>query len=74
MKVNFMHMENIHPMVIFWLGLLTGALIVGLIFSYRIYSAIDSRTSLLTAPGTYVSGPEPTPWMPTSGTYTTTTR
>jgi hypothetical protein len=26
--------SNYHPMVIFWLGLLTGALLVGLVFFY----------------------------------------
>lgn len=36
-----------HPMVIFWLGLLTGAIIVGLAFFYRMLSPGDFESSLL---------------------------
>ncbi len=36
-----------HPMVIFWLGLLTGAIVVGLVFFYRMLSPADFESSLL---------------------------
>ena len=36
-----------HPMVIFWLGVLTGAIVVGLVFFYRILSPTDFESSLL---------------------------
>lgn len=40
------HIEA-HPMVIFWLGVLTGAIVVGLVFFYRILSPVDFESSLL---------------------------
>ena len=35
-----------HPMLMFWLGLLTGAIIVGLTFLYRLY-AVEVEASVL---------------------------
>lgn len=40
------HIEA-HPMVIFWLGVLTGAIVVGLVFFYRLLSPADFESSLL---------------------------
>lgn len=37
----------VHPMVIFWLGLLTGAVVVSLIFLYRILVPSDFESSIL---------------------------
>lgn len=34
-------------MVIFWLGVLTGAIVVGLVFFYRLLSPVDLESSLL---------------------------
>lgn len=39
-----------HPMVIFWLGLLTGAVIVSLVFLYRVLSPTDFESSTLRNP------------------------
>lgn len=36
-----------HPMVIFWLGVLTGAIVIGLVFFYRLLSPADFESSLL---------------------------
>lgn len=36
-----------NPLVIFWLGLLTGALVVGLVFLYRFMSLTEFQTSVL---------------------------
>lgn len=38
-------LSRVHPMVIFWLGLLTGAILVGLIFFYRALSPGDYQSS-----------------------------
>ncbi len=44
MKKN--SLSAIHPMVLFWLGLLTGAVIVGLLFSYKTMVPADYEASL----------------------------
>ncbi len=36
-----------HPMVIFWLGLLTGALIVTVLFLFKYLEAVDYKAALL---------------------------
>lgn len=46
-KASFTHFYQIHPLVIFWLGLLTGALVVGLMFFYRVMNAADYESALL---------------------------
>lgn len=38
---------QVHPMIIFWLGLLTGAIIVSLIFFYRTMNSADYESALL---------------------------
>ncbi|MBI4235222.1 hypothetical protein HY604_02895 [Candidatus Peregrinibacteria bacterium] len=43
-------MAQVHPMVVFWLGLLTGAVIVSLIFLYRILVPVDFESSILRNP------------------------
>ena len=63
---------KIHPMIIFWLGVLTGALVVGLIFSYNAINSRDNKASIL-MPSTYMTGTGPTPWVPVSDLNTTTT-
>ncbi len=40
----------VHPLVTFWLGLLTGAVIVGLIFSYKALNPADYESFLLRYP------------------------
>jgi hypothetical protein len=35
-----------HPFTLFWLGVLTGALVTGLLFLYRLY-AVDMEASVL---------------------------
>ncbi len=39
-------LSTVHPMVIFWLGLLTGAVIVGLLFFYKAMVPADYESSL----------------------------
>jgi hypothetical protein len=38
---------SLHPLAIFWIGVLTGALIVGLAFFYRTLSAVDYESAIL---------------------------
>lgn len=38
---------KLHPMVLFWLGVLTGALIVGIIFLYGNYQSQNLQGRLL---------------------------
>jgi len=65
-----------HPMLLFWVGVLTGAILVGLTFLYRLY-AVDTQAALLrattmtptlstslTTSNVKIDGP--TPWMPTA--------
>lgn len=42
---------SVHPFVIFWLGVLTGAIIVGLAFFYRVMSPQEYQ-SAITSPYT----------------------
>ena len=39
-------LSNVHPMVVFWLGLLTGAVLVGLVFFYKALEPADYESSL----------------------------
>lgn len=41
---------NAHPMVIFWLGLITGAVIVSLVFLYKVLSPTDFESSIFRNP------------------------
>ncbi len=43
-KDSFM---SVHPLVIFWLGVLTGAVLVGLAFFYRVLTPTDYESSLI---------------------------
>lgn len=67
-----------HPVLLFWIGVLTGAILVGLTFLYRLY-AIDTEAALLRATTltptlstslttSNVQYDGPTPWMPTATT------
>lgn len=38
---------TVNPFVIFWLGLLTGALIVSLVFLYRFVNSVEYKASTL---------------------------
>ena len=40
-------LSHVNPMVVFWLGVLTGALIVGFIFLYNVLNSSDYNNSLL---------------------------
>lgn len=55
-------LTQIHPLVVFWLGLLTGAIAVGLLFFYRAMDNADYESAILRLNTTRVA--------PTS-TYTT---
>lgn len=65
-----------HPVVIFWLGVLTGVIIVGIIFLYKALQASDYtsallkmptiRTSIQTKPSKTAIG-DPGGYMPTGG-------
>jgi len=37
---------SVHPMVIFWLGVLTGAILVALVFFYKVLVPTDYQSSL----------------------------
>jgi hypothetical protein len=39
-------LSTVHPMVVFWLGLLTGAVIVSLLFFYKAMVPADYESSL----------------------------
>ena len=39
-------LSNVHPMVLFWLGLLTGAVLVGLVFFSKSLEPADYESSL----------------------------
>jgi len=41
------HGSHTHPMVIFWLGVLTGAVVIGLIFFYGALRATDYQSAVL---------------------------
>lgn len=43
-------MAAVHPMVIFWLGLLTGAVVVSLIFLYKVMIPADFESSIFRNP------------------------
>ncbi len=38
---------SVHPMVIFWLGLLTGAILVGLVFFYRVLEPVGYESAVI---------------------------
>mgnify|MGYP001618604978 FL=1 len=39
--------SSVHPMVIFWLGLLTGAILVGLVFFYRVLQPVGYESAVI---------------------------
>ncbi len=39
--------SNVHPMVIFWVGVLTGALVVGFVFLYQSLNNDSYKANLL---------------------------
>lgn len=39
--------SNVHPMVIFWVGVLTGALVVGFVFLYQTLNDDSYKAALL---------------------------
>ncbi len=47
MKNSMSQSMQLHPMFTFWLGLLTGALIVGLVFFYRVLNPSDYESAVL---------------------------
>ena len=46
MKRSTLQLKSLNPMVIFWLGVLTGALVVGLTFLYKSFDAKDGGAAL----------------------------
>jgi hypothetical protein len=38
---------TVHPFVLFWLGVLTGAMLVGLAFFYGMWQSLDSQDAIL---------------------------
>lgn len=57
MKNSSLNNAQLNPLVIFWLGLLTGALIVGLTFLYQSISLGQIETSVLNARPTLQTAP-----------------
>ncbi len=47
MTVRQNHFISVHPMLVFWMGLLTGAVLVALIFFYRLLAPGDYESYLL---------------------------
>lgn len=47
MAVKQNHFQAVHPMLVFWMGLLTGAILVALIFFYRLLAPGDYESYLL---------------------------
>ena len=47
MKNELSLSSGVHPMVVFWLGLLTGAIVVGLVFFYRVLQPVDYESAIL---------------------------
>ena len=47
MKTKMKTISDVHPFVIFWIGLLTGAVLVGLAFFYRFLTPDLYQSSLL---------------------------
>lgn len=47
MVVKQNHFQAVHPMLVFWMGLLTGAILVALIFFYRLLVPGDYESYLL---------------------------
>lgn len=43
----------VQALIIFWLGILTGAIVVGLLFFYKSLEPVDYKSSLLSVPKTY---------------------
>lgn len=42
--------QKVHPFLLFWIGILTGAIIVGLIFLYRLYGGTGETNILRATP------------------------
>lgn len=42
-----------HPLVLFWIGVLTGAIIVSLIFAYRYLNTTEYKSAALKSPTYY---------------------
>lgn len=47
MKTSYTKNLQAHPLVIFWIGLLTGALVVGLIFFYKTIEMKEFQSAVL---------------------------
>lgn len=47
MKNSMQGYTPVHPMIIFWLGVLTGAVIIGLVFFYRFVLDTDYQSAVL---------------------------
>ena len=56
----------LHPLVIFWIGVLTGALAVGLVFFYRTLSAVDYESAILRSQYSTPTYQQSTGILPTS--------
>lgn len=68
-------LSNLHPLTIFWIGVLTGALVVALMFLYRTINSGDYKTSLLKVPTyktTTTTGLSPTVELSPTATITPT--
>ena len=52
--------SSVHPMVIFWLGLLTGAILVGLVFFYRVLQPVGFESAVIKGK-TNISAPKNVP-------------
>ncbi|MFA6520819.1 MAG: hypothetical protein WCT53_00310 [Candidatus Gracilibacteria bacterium] len=45
--------SHVNPLMVFWLGLLTGALIVSLVFLYRFVNSVEYKAATLLKSPTY---------------------
>lgn len=49
-------LSQLHPFVVFWIGVLTGALVVGFVFLYKALNENDYKNALLNLKTTYSTG------------------
>ncbi len=62
-------LSRVHPMVLFWLGLLTGAIVVGFVFFYRVLAPMDYQSATIsTKLKNFATSPTSTTQMLKTGT------
>ncbi|MBT4917629.1 hypothetical protein HN709_01865 [Candidatus Peregrinibacteria bacterium] len=61
-------MNGIHPIVIFWIGVLTGAVLVSLVFGYKMMDAVDYQDRVIRATPS-VAAPQAPDYVPVMKSY-----